>query len=235
MAATQFGSGGSQPPVPTVMPQRRMRSPQQKCWQQGRVLPTSAQHQQQLQSSREAGQSASLLNRPRTAGLCPQLTEDGFPVKVDGTSVSTCIPQGCWAVSPDPQQHDRVSPVTLSSLQRQKGLQGEGPVQASPQRQICSLREAEVGWVSNALFGTIYLGTVWVQALEDWNYLPTSESTRLGSPPVLVFCRKGRDVMGGPVELRISWKVGDVLVSAPHIPLMSNAPYTRSDFPMENV
>ncbi|PIO13965.1 hypothetical protein AB205_0145580, partial [Aquarana catesbeiana] len=87
-----------------------------------------------------------LATGPRTAGLCPQLTEDGFPVKVDGTSVSTCIPQGCWAVGPDPQQHDRVSPVTLSSLQRQKGLQGEGPVQASPQRQICSLRGAEVGW-----------------------------------------------------------------------------------------
>ncbi|PIO35234.1 hypothetical protein AB205_0107220, partial [Aquarana catesbeiana] len=99
-----------------------------------------------------------LATGPRTAGLCPQLTEDGFPVKVDGTSVPTCIPRGCWAVGPDPQQHDRVSPVTLSSLQRQKGLQGEGPVQASPQRQICSLREAEVGWVSNDLFGTIYLG-----------------------------------------------------------------------------
>ncbi|PIO39945.1 hypothetical protein AB205_0173450, partial [Aquarana catesbeiana] len=140
-----------------------MRSPQQKCWQQGRVLPTSAQHQQQLQSSREVGQSASLPNKglatgPSTAGLCPQLTEDGFPVKVDGTSVSTYIPQGCWAVGPDPQQHDGVSPDTLSSLQRQKGLQGEGPVQASPQWQICSLREAEVGWVSNALFGTICLG-----------------------------------------------------------------------------
>ncbi|PIO28351.1 hypothetical protein AB205_0116110 [Aquarana catesbeiana] len=73
-----------------------------------------------------------LATGPRTAGLCPQLTEDEFPVKVDGTSVSTCIPQGCWAVGPDPQQHDRVSPVTLSSLHRQKGLQGEGPVQASP-------------------------------------------------------------------------------------------------------
>ncbi|PIO32465.1 hypothetical protein AB205_0130490, partial [Aquarana catesbeiana] len=77
---------------------------------------------------------------------------------VDGASVSTCIPQGCWTVGPDPQQHDGVSSVTLSSLQRQKGLQGEGPVQASPQRQICSLREAEVGWVSNALFVTICLG-----------------------------------------------------------------------------
>ena len=99
-----------------------------------------------------------LATGPRTAGLCPQLTEDGFPVKVDGTSVSTCIPQGCWAVGPDLQQHDGVSPDTLSSLQRQKGLQGEGPVQASPQRQICSLREAEVGWVSNTLFGIIYLG-----------------------------------------------------------------------------
>ncbi|PIO14500.1 hypothetical protein AB205_0183090, partial [Aquarana catesbeiana] len=96
-----------------------------------------------------------LATGPRTAGLCPQLTEDGFPVKVDGTSVSTCIPQGCWAVGPDPQEHDRVSPGTLSSLQRQKGFQGEEPVQASPQRQICSLREAEVGWVSNTLFGTI--------------------------------------------------------------------------------
>ncbi|PIO40402.1 hypothetical protein AB205_0114120, partial [Aquarana catesbeiana] len=93
-----------------------------------------------------------------TAGLGPQLTEDGFPVKVDGTSVSTCIPQGCWAVGPDPQQHDGLSSVTRYSLQRQKGLQGEGPVQASPQRQVCSLREAEVSWVSNALFGTIYLG-----------------------------------------------------------------------------
>ncbi|PIO13065.1 hypothetical protein AB205_0181460, partial [Aquarana catesbeiana] len=81
-----------------------------------------------------------------TAGLCPQLTEDGFPVKVDGTSVSTCIPQGCWAVSSDLQQHDGVSLVTLSSLQRQKGHQGEGPVQASLQQQICSLREEEVGW-----------------------------------------------------------------------------------------
>ncbi|PIO09265.1 hypothetical protein AB205_0068870, partial [Aquarana catesbeiana] len=93
-----------------------------------------------------------------TAGLCPQLTEDGCPVKVDGTLVSTCIPQGCWAVGPDPQQYDGVSPDTLSSLQRQKGLQGEEPVQASPQRQICSLKEAEVGWVSNTLFGTICLG-----------------------------------------------------------------------------
>ncbi|PIO23436.1 hypothetical protein AB205_0013190, partial [Aquarana catesbeiana] len=68
-----------------------------------------------------------LATGPSTAGLCPQLTEDGFPVKVDGTSVSTCIPQGCWDAGPDPQQHDRVSSDTLSSLQRQKGLQGEGP------------------------------------------------------------------------------------------------------------
>ncbi|PIO09336.1 hypothetical protein AB205_0047120, partial [Aquarana catesbeiana] len=68
-----------------------------------------------------------LATGPNTAGICPQLTKDGFPVKVDGTSVSTCIPQGCWAVGPDPQQHDGVSPDTLSSLQRQKGLQGEGP------------------------------------------------------------------------------------------------------------
>ncbi|PIO22687.1 hypothetical protein AB205_0119560, partial [Aquarana catesbeiana] len=66
-------------------------------------------------------------------------------VSVDGASVPTCIPQGSWAVGPDPQQQDGVSPVPLSSLQRQKGLQGEGPVQASPQQQICSLREAEVG------------------------------------------------------------------------------------------
>ena len=77
---------------------------------------------------------------------------------VDGTSVSTGIPQGWGAVGPDPQQHDGMSPVTLSSLQRLKGLQGEGPVQASPQRQACSLRETEVGRVSNALFGAIYLG-----------------------------------------------------------------------------
>ncbi|PIO34500.1 hypothetical protein AB205_0171390 [Aquarana catesbeiana] len=79
-------------------------------------------------------------------------------VSVDGASVPTCIPQGCWAVGPDPQQQDGVSSVPRSSLQRQKGLKGEGPVQASPQRQICSLREAEVGWVSNTLFGIIYLG-----------------------------------------------------------------------------
>ncbi|PIO13976.1 hypothetical protein AB205_0177100, partial [Aquarana catesbeiana] len=69
---------------------------------------------------------------------------------VDGTSVSTCLPQGCCAVGPDPQQHDGVSLVTLTSLQRLKGLQGEGPVHASPQRLACSLREAEIGWVSNA-------------------------------------------------------------------------------------
>ncbi|PIO12366.1 hypothetical protein AB205_0152500, partial [Aquarana catesbeiana] len=69
-------------------------------------------------------------------------------VSVDKASVPTCIPQGCWAVGPDPQQQDGESPVPLSSLQRQKGLQGEGPVRASPQRRICSLREAEDGWVS---------------------------------------------------------------------------------------
>ncbi|PIO09207.1 hypothetical protein AB205_0133670, partial [Aquarana catesbeiana] len=69
-------------------------------------------------------------------------------VSVDGASDPTCIPQGCWAVGPDPQQQDGVSPVPLSSLQRQKGLQGEGPVRPSPQQWICSLREAKVGWVS---------------------------------------------------------------------------------------
>ncbi|PIN89402.1 hypothetical protein AB205_0066650, partial [Aquarana catesbeiana] len=69
-------------------------------------------------------------------------------VSVDGAAVPTCIPQGCWAVGPDPQQHDSVSPVLLSSLQWQKRLQGEGPVQSSPQWRIRSVREAEVGWVS---------------------------------------------------------------------------------------
>ncbi|PIO10984.1 hypothetical protein AB205_0101650, partial [Aquarana catesbeiana] len=126
---------------------------------------------------------AEVLARGQSAaGLCPQLTEEGVPVvvdgtsvstdttpengatlrqedvshalqalgdfhllKVDGTSVPTCIPQGCWSVGPNPQQHDGVSPVTLSSLQRLKGLQGEGPVQACPQWRACSLREAEVG------------------------------------------------------------------------------------------
>ncbi|PIO32017.1 hypothetical protein AB205_0157880, partial [Aquarana catesbeiana] len=79
-------------------------------------------------------------------------------VSVDETSVSTCIPQGCWAVGPDAQQHEGLSPATLSSLLRLKGLQGEGPVCTSPQQQRCSMTEAEVGWVSNALFGTICLG-----------------------------------------------------------------------------
>ncbi|PIO09196.1 hypothetical protein AB205_0155340, partial [Aquarana catesbeiana] len=46
-----------------------------------------------------------------------------------------------------------------------KGLQGEGPVQASPQQQICSLKEAEVLCLEQFVWGT-----VWVQALKDWNY-----------------------------------------------------------------
>ncbi|PIO11481.1 hypothetical protein AB205_0059550, partial [Aquarana catesbeiana] len=161
MTATQFGSGGSQPPAPTVswsggcgVPSRSAGN-RAECYQ---PLPSTGNNDTGRRGSRPPSPTEGLATGPSTAGLCPQLTEDGFPVKVDGTSDSGCIPQGCWAVGPDPQKHDGVSQDTLSSLQRQKGLQGEGPVQASPQRQISSLREAEVGWVSNALFGTICLG-----------------------------------------------------------------------------
>ena len=75
-----------------------------------------------------------LATEQSATSLCSQLAGEGVPVVVDGTSVSTCIPQGWGAVGPDLQQHDELSPVTLSSLQRLKGLQGEGPVQASSQR-----------------------------------------------------------------------------------------------------
>ncbi|PIO09652.1 hypothetical protein AB205_0182320, partial [Aquarana catesbeiana] len=138
-------------PAPTEVSVKLQELPQLKRWQPDRGSKTSAPHLWQFRRLRLAGADGvgfpaeGLATGLSTAGLCPQLTEDGFPVKVDGTSVSTCIPQGCWAVGPDPQQHDGVSPDTLSFLQRQKGLQGEGPVQISPQRQICSLREAEVG------------------------------------------------------------------------------------------
>ncbi|PIO14991.1 hypothetical protein AB205_0159990, partial [Aquarana catesbeiana] len=80
-----------------------------------------------------------------TDGPCPPLINNGFPVKVDGTSVSSCIPQACWAVSPDAQQHDGLSLATLSSLLWLKGLQGEGPVCTTHQQRVCSMREAEVG------------------------------------------------------------------------------------------
>ena len=108
---------------------------------------------------------------------------------VDGTSVSTGIPQGWGPVGPDPQQHDGLSPVTLSSLQRLKGLQGEGPVQASPQRQAGSLRETEVGRVSNALFGAIYLGYGMdtsiggLDLLTDFGVNPFGVSSCVSLPP----------------------------------------------------
>ncbi|PIO23297.1 hypothetical protein AB205_0043020 [Aquarana catesbeiana] len=136
--------------------------PQLRCWSPDRGSKTSAPHLWQFrrlmvrrgqsfpsgfQRCREEKQPFPLPNK-----------EDEFPVKADGASVPTCTLQGCWAVGPDPQQHDRWSSVTLSSLQRLKELQGEGPVQASPQRRAYSLREAEVGWVSNTLFGTTCLG-----------------------------------------------------------------------------
>ncbi|PIO22734.1 hypothetical protein AB205_0182340, partial [Aquarana catesbeiana] len=125
----------------------RMMTPTQlKRWQPGRVLPTSAQHWQQLQgagavslpSQQLAGADGvgftaeGLATGQSAAGLCPQLREDGFPVKVDGTSVSTCIRQGCWAVGPDAQKHDRLSSATLSSLLQLKGLQREGLAALSP-------------------------------------------------------------------------------------------------------
>ncbi|XP_053567844.1 cochlin [Bombina bombina] len=73
---------------------------------------------------------------PRDVSLSLQAMTDSYPVQVDGTTVSTYILQGYWAYGPDPQQHVGVSSATLSSLQRLKGLQGEGTVSTSPQQLV---------------------------------------------------------------------------------------------------
>ncbi|PIO09859.1 hypothetical protein AB205_0213800, partial [Aquarana catesbeiana] len=137
----------------------RMMTPTQlKCWQPGRGSKTSAPHLRQFcrPRVRKWRSLPSIRTQGENAISTSQLQLD--LVSVDGASVSTCIPQGCWAVGPDAQQHDGLSPATLSSLLQLKGLQGEGPVCTSSQQQVCSMREAEVGWVSNALFGTICFG-----------------------------------------------------------------------------
>ena len=59
----------------------------------------------------------SLATEQSATSLCSQLAGEGVPVGVDGTTLSTGIPQGWGQVGPDPQQHDGLSPVTLSSLQ----------------------------------------------------------------------------------------------------------------------
>ncbi|PIN88243.1 hypothetical protein AB205_0219760, partial [Aquarana catesbeiana] len=103
-------------------------------------IPQGCLAQQMAPQNDARNPAEELATGPSAAGLCPQLTND---------AVSICIPQGCWAVGPYPQQHDEVSPATLSSLQQLEGLQGEGLVRTSPQRRVCSLREAEVCWVYN--------------------------------------------------------------------------------------
>ncbi|PIO14989.1 hypothetical protein AB205_0159990, partial [Aquarana catesbeiana] len=80
-----------------------------------------------------------LATGQRVQDLCPT------PAAIMEAQVSSCIPQACWAVSPDAQQHDGLSLATLSSLLWLKGLQGEGPVCTTHQQRVCSMREAEVG------------------------------------------------------------------------------------------
>ncbi|CAI9545536.1 unnamed protein product, partial [Staurois parvus] len=139
---------------------------QQKSWHQGMALLTSAHNNQHRRSYRKRMQLAPQLELMSMDGM--SVSTDTTPekglalgqedvsltlhtlgdvhqVKVDETTVTTWIPQGCWAVVPDPQQHDGVGPATLPSLQWLSGLQGEEPVRTSPQLRVCSMREAEVG------------------------------------------------------------------------------------------
>ena len=66
-------------------------------------------------------------------------------------------------------------------------------------------------------------GTVWVQALEDWNYGLTSESTCLGSPPVLSPVHTiGYLMESNPMDFFVGYPMKLTFISLAYTPSVKN-------------